>query len=83
MGIKYLWDTHIAIYYLQQLPPPSEKMMDDLLEAGQPAISVITEMELLCWKTATQKDLEILQNFINDAIVIDIEQNIKLIKLSN
>jgi predicted nucleic acid-binding protein len=79
MGIKYLWDTNTAIYYLQQqFPPSAEKFMDDLVKDEQPVISAITEIELLCWKTATEKDLEVLHNFINDALVIELEQPIKL-----
>jgi hypothetical protein len=79
MGIKYLWDTNTAIYYLQQLFPLSaEKFIDDLLKDEQPVISAITEIELLCWKTATEKDLEVLGNFINDALVIELEQPVKL-----
>jgi predicted nucleic acid-binding protein len=79
MGIKYLWDTNTAIYYLQQqFPPAAEKFIDDLLKDEQPVISAITEIELLCWKTATDKDLELLHNFINDALVIELEQAIKL-----
>jgi predicted nucleic acid-binding protein len=79
MGIKYLWDTNTAIYYLQQqFPPAAEKFIDDLLKDGQPVISAITEIELLCWKTATDKDLELLHNFINDALVIELEQDIKI-----
>lgn len=79
MGIKYLWDTNTAIYYLQQqFPPGAEKFMDDLLKDEQPVISAITEIELLCWKTATEKDLEVLHNFIYDALVIELEQPIKL-----
>ena len=79
MGVKYLWDTNTAIYYLQrQFPPAAEKMMDNLLKEFQPCISVITEIELLCWKTPTQKDQEVLNNFINDALVIELERSIKL-----
>jgi predicted nucleic acid-binding protein len=79
MGIKYLWDTNTAIYYLQQqFPPAAEKFMDDLVKDEQPVISAITEIELLCWKTANEKDLEVLHNFINDALVIELEQPIKL-----
>jgi len=33
---------------------------------------------LLCWKTVTEKDSEVLKNFINDALVIELEQPIKL-----
>ena len=79
MGIKYLWDTNTAIYYLQQqFPPGAEKFIDDLLKDEQPVISAITEIELLCWKTATDKDLEVMHNFITDALVIELEQPIKL-----
>ena len=79
MGIKYLWDTNTAIYYLQQqFPPGAEKFIDDLIKDEQPVISAITEIELLCWKTATEEDLELLNNFINDAFVIELEQAIKI-----
>ena len=79
MGIKYLWDTNTAIYYLQQqFPPNAEKFIDDLLKDEQPVISAITEFELLFWKTATKEDLKVLHNFINDALVIELEQAIKI-----
>ncbi|WP_162340188.1 PIN domain-containing protein [Cyclobacterium salsum] len=61
MGIKCPWDTNTAIYYLQQqFPPSAEEFIDSRLSDSNPAISAITEMELLCWKTATEKELEIL-----------------------
>ena len=79
MGIKYLWDTNTAIYYLQQqFPSNAEKFIDNLLMEEQPVISAITEIELLCWKDADEKDMEVLRNFINDALVIELEQPIKL-----
>ena len=35
MGLKYLWDTNTAIYYLQQqFPPSAEKFIDETLLAG-------------------------------------------------
>lgn len=79
MGIKYLWDTNTVIYYLQQLfPPGAEKFIDSILKDEQPVISAITEIELLCWKSATEKDMEILNSFIHDTMVIELEQSIKL-----
>jgi len=43
MGIKYLWDTNIAIYFLQkQFPISAEKFIDDTLQESHPAISVIS-----------------------------------------
>jgi len=77
--MKHLWDTNTAIYYLQQqFPPRAEKFIDDLLIEEQPCISAITEIELLCWKTATEKDIEVLHNFIKDALIIELERSIKL-----
>jgi hypothetical protein len=70
MGIKYLWDTNTAIYYLQrQFPPSAEQFMDGILKEFQPCISAITEIELLCWKTANENDLTILNSFISDSVV--------------
>ena len=79
MGIKYLWDTNITVYYLQQqFSVSAEKFMDELLIEYQPAISVISEIELLCWKSHSEKDEVILRSFIQDAIVIELETSIKL-----
>jgi len=79
MGIKYLWDTNTVIYYLQQqFPPQAEKFIDGILIDSNPAMSVITEIELLCWKAATDKDLEVLRDFINNALVFGLENDIKL-----
>ena len=78
MGMNYLWDTNTAIYYLQQhFPPSSEKFIDELLINKQPIISVITEIELLCWKSSKEEDLKVLRNFINVALVIEFDQDIK------
>ncbi len=78
MGLKYIWDTNTVIYFLQQqFPLSAENFMDDLLSKSQPVISVITEIELLCWKTTDERDMEILQNFIDDVRVIEMEKTIK------
>lgn len=64
---------------MQQLfPPGAEKFIDSILKDEQPVISAITEIELLCWKSATEKDTEILNSFIHDTMVIELEQSIKL-----
>ena len=73
--MKYLWDTNIAVYYLQQqFPPTAEKIMDNILTQSFPTISVITEIELLCWKTVSEKDLELLQRFIGDCWVFELDK---------
>ncbi|KQM74885.1 hypothetical protein ASE74_02575 [Pedobacter sp. Leaf216] len=78
MGISYLWDTNTVIYFLQrQFAPTAEKFIDNIISTNQPAISAITEIELLCWKTATENDLLILRNFIKDSYVYELSQEIK------
>lgn len=79
MGVKYLWDTNIAIYYLQrQFPRDAEKFMDEVVKVSHPCISAITEIELLCWRSSTEKDIDVLNRFIKDALVIELEQKIKV-----
>ena len=79
MGITYLWDTNIVIYYLQQqFPSSAEKFMDQILESAIPSLSAIVEIELLCWKPEREEDLEVVRNFISDTRVFELEQNIKL-----
>ena len=79
MGIKYLWDTNTVIYFLQnQFPISAEQFVDSTLEHSSPAISAITEIELLCWKTDNDKDLKVLYDFIEKATVFELERAIKL-----
>lgn len=79
MGIKYLWDTNTVIYYLQQqFTPQAELYIDDLISEVRPIISTITEIELLCWKSASESDLKLLHEFIRHAVVIELEQQIKI-----
>lgn len=79
MGIKYLWDINTAIYYLQrQFPPSAEQFMDSILKEFQPCISAITEIELLCWKTGNENDLEVLNSFISDSIILNWKRRLRL-----
>ncbi len=53
MGMKYLWDSNIVIYYLkQQFPQVVEKIVDNYVNESQTAISVISEIELYSNKKA-------------------------------
>lgn len=55
----------------------SEEFIDKILQEGPPIISVITEIELLSWKVASEKDFEVLSGFISDSLVIELEKVIK------
>ncbi|WAC09832.1 type II toxin-antitoxin system VapC family toxin [Dyadobacter pollutisoli] len=79
MGVKYLWDTNTVIYYLQQqFSTNADKLMDEIVEDYTIIISAITEIELYCWKTPTDSDLKILHSFVEDALVIELERDIKI-----
>jgi len=76
--MKYLWDTNTGIYYLQQqFPSVAEKFIDKILRESHPSISVISEIELLCWKTPTEQELNILKSFISHSNVIELNSSIK------
>ncbi len=76
--MKYLWDTNIVIYFLQkQFTPSAEYFVDNILEQSAPSISVISEMELLCWDASDEEDLKVLQKFIDSVIVYPIDSAIK------
>lgn len=78
----YLWDTNIVIYYLQrQFTAPAEEFIDTCIQEARPAISAISEIELLCWRTPQKKEIKVLQSFIQDCLVIELEQSIKQKKL--
>lgn len=79
MGLKYLWDTNTVIYYLQnQFPKEGEKFIDSLLIEYLPVLSIITEMELLCWNSIKQKDEKVIRQFLKHAYILEINKEIKL-----
>ncbi|MBW4888167.1 type II toxin-antitoxin system VapC family toxin [Mucilaginibacter sp. HMF5004] len=78
MGVRYIWDTNIAIYYLQQqLPENAELFIDDLVKNDPPFISAMTEIELLCWKNSTEENIVVIRNFIESSMILDLDAAIK------
>lgn len=78
MGITYLWDTNVVIYYLQkQFSSSSERFVDSTLLHNPPALSVISEIELLCWRNATKEQIDILKSFISQISVFNLTDEIK------
>jgi len=77
--MSYIFDTNTVIYYLKkQFPEKARDFVNSLLAKEVPHLSVITEIELLCWKDGSEKDMETLKNFINGTKIIDLEKEIKL-----
>lgn len=78
MGLKYLWDTNTIIYYLQKnFDDANQERMSDIINNHQPAISSITQIELLCWRSATEHDTIILNDFICDSVIFELDNEIK------
>jgi predicted nucleic acid-binding protein len=83
MGVSYLWDTNTVIYYLQQqFPKNAEVYVDSLALNSNPAISAITEIELLFWRSASTNDISIIESFIDDAFVFELDNPIKRLAAS-
>lgn len=78
MNQAYLWDTNIAVYYLQQqFPPFAAKVLDDIVDNSQICFSVITEIELFSWKTAAPFDLDLVSLFVDIAFLFDLKKDIR------
>ncbi len=78
MGLKYLWDTNTVIYYLQKnFSDEVQASLNIVINTYKPAISVITEIELQCWKAATSNDLAILKSFVADCVVFELDTSVK------
>lgn len=66
-------DTNIAVGYLEnQL---SQQWTNDL-DRTTNQLSVITRIELLAWSDASIQELQILQSFITNSIVYDLNEQI-------
>ena len=72
---QYLIDTNVVSdYFSASLPDNGLQFMDSVIDAI-PNFSVITQIELLCWKTDAKKEQQI-RDFISDSAIIDINPTI-------
>jgi predicted nucleic acid-binding protein len=68
---QYLIDTNVISDYLSaSLPESGLLFMDSVIDAV-PKLSVISQIELLCWKTDRAKEQSI-KDFITDSTIFDI-----------
>ncbi len=72
---QYLIDTNTVSDYLSASFSEAGMALMDIAIDAIPNISIITEIELLCWNTddATTQNV---QNFIADSIVLDISPDV-------
>jgi len=72
---RYLIDTNvISDYFSASLPASGLQFMDSVIDAV-PNLSVITQIELLCWKTDAVKEQRV-KDFITDSEVLDITPDV-------
>ena len=72
---RYLIDTNIVSdYFAAALPLKGLRFMDSVIDAI-PVLSVITQIELLCWKTDSEKEQKI-RDFIADSEIIGITPSV-------
>jgi predicted nucleic acid-binding protein len=71
-GNNLLIDTNIALYLFN-----GDTTLSYALEGKTVYISFITELELLSYPDLTPDDENIINEFIDDCIVIDVNQEIK------
>ena len=72
---QYLIDTNIVSdYFTSSIPSDGMLFMGSVIDAI-PNLSIITQIELLCWKT--EKSLEHkIENFIMDSTILDIDSEV-------
>lgn len=72
---QYLVDTNVVSDYLSaSFPEAGMKLIDKAIDAI-PNISIITQIELLCWKT-DDKTAQNIKEFISDSVVLDINDDV-------
>jgi len=72
---QYLIDTNIiSDYFSDSLPLAGSSLLDSIIDAT-PNLSIITQIELLCWNTDAQTEQNI-KNFIADSIVLGINPEV-------
>jgi predicted nucleic acid-binding protein len=72
---QYLIDTNVVSDYLQaSMSPNGLKFMDNIIDAV-PKLSVISQIELLCWKTDAVMEQNI-KDFIADSVIFNVTNDV-------
>ena len=71
-GINLLLDTNIVLYLLS-----GDDTLESFLQGKKTYISIITEIELLGYKTITNSEINKIKQFIEDCYVLPIDNSIK------
>lgn len=72
---RYLIDTNVVSdYFSASLPENGLQFMDAVIDAV-PNLSVISQIELLCWKTDIAKE-QAVKDFITDSEILEITPDV-------
>jgi len=72
-GSKFLLDTNSVLYILN-----GDQTLSNFLFEKELFVSVITEMELLAYKNITEAEKQIIENFLAELVIINIDDKVKL-----
>ncbi len=73
---QYLIDTNVVSdYFSASFSAAGMALMDAAIDAV-PNISIITQIELLCWNTTDKATTQHVKNFIADSVVLDISPDV-------
>lgn len=76
-GNKLFIDTNIVLYLLS-----GDQTLAELLDEKQLHVSFITQLELLGFKDINTKERKLIENFLSECIIIDINNRIKSIVIN-
>jgi hypothetical protein len=76
-GSRLVCDTNVALYLLK-----GEKEAAKILDDKEIYLSVISEIELLSFRSLTHNEPEKIREFISDCIVVEINSYIKELVMS-
>ncbi len=72
---QYLIDTNVVSdYFSASLPPKAMLLMDNIID-NVPNLSIITQIELLCWQTDDTTEQNV-KNFVDDSNTVEINNNV-------
>ncbi len=71
-GMNILIDTNIALYLFG-----GDSRLSEILEGQIVHVSFITELELMGYPGLRKKEEKLIQNFLEDCVIIDVNKRIK------
>lgn len=69
----YLVDTNVLIDYLNnKLPDHSARLFENI----EINLSIISKIELLAWKEASQEQIDIIESFLDTTIILGLSESV-------